>query len=473
MRNVGVHRHLVSGQVMVDEEAQALVHRQLFHQCRADAHGHRADDLTARRRRVEDPSRSAHREHAPYANLASGGIDGDFDEVRAEGRLLIFLGQITELDAVLADQRAAFSRVAQRQALAADPHLCIGKLRLIRGQPELGRHRFAQFHARSVDPSGGAVAAELATGTGRHREVRIAQTHHYIIETNAHHLGGGLRDDRVAAGADIGHVRFNNDLAITLQAHAGAGLDQQVVAKRRRHAHADQPAAFTTGARLRLALIPAEFLRADLQAFDQLALGERPLGFHRVDLSVVSDAEQHRVHLQLFGHFVHGDFQHHQPRCFTRRTHGIAFRQVERGEAHADAAVFCGVEQLARLRGQFDLAVGEVARPAFMGDGGQLAVRRCAHADALDGCWAMGGVVGHLRASEGDFHRSASHARAESGEDHVGADEQLAAETTADVRRDQTDFFLRQAEGFRDVTDTPGDHLVRRPHRQLIAFPRG
>jgi hypothetical protein len=32
MRDVGMHRHLVSGQVMIDEKAQPFVHGQLFHQ---------------------------------------------------------------------------------------------------------------------------------------------------------------------------------------------------------------------------------------------------------------------------------------------------------------------------------------------------------------------------------------------------------------------------------------------------------
>ncbi|MNN39015.1 hypothetical protein D3C81_1530380 [compost metagenome] len=151
----------------------------------------------------------------------------------------------------------------------------------------------------------------------------------------------------------------------------------------------------------------------------------------------------HRVHLQLLGHLVHGDFQHHQPRCFTRRTHGVAFGQIERREAHAHATVFGGVQQLARLCGEFDLAVGKVARPAFVSDGGELAVRRGAHADALNCRRTVRGVVGHLRAGEGHFHWSASHARTEGGENRVGADEQLAAETATDIRRDQTNFFLR------------------------------
>ena len=49
VRDVGMDRHLVAGEVVVDEEAEALVDRELLHQRRADAHGHRADHLAARR----------------------------------------------------------------------------------------------------------------------------------------------------------------------------------------------------------------------------------------------------------------------------------------------------------------------------------------------------------------------------------------------------------------------------------------
>src|SRR3546814_4645426 len=48
-RDVGMNGHFISGKVMIDEEAEPLVDRQLLHQRRAHAPRHRADDLTARR----------------------------------------------------------------------------------------------------------------------------------------------------------------------------------------------------------------------------------------------------------------------------------------------------------------------------------------------------------------------------------------------------------------------------------------
>ena len=47
VRNVGVDRNLVSGEIMIDEEAEPLVDHELLHQRRTHPHGHRPDDLTA------------------------------------------------------------------------------------------------------------------------------------------------------------------------------------------------------------------------------------------------------------------------------------------------------------------------------------------------------------------------------------------------------------------------------------------
>ncbi len=107
VRDVGVDRHLVAGQVVVDEEAEALVDREFLHQRGADAHRHRADDLAARRLRVQDAARGADREHAPDADLAGRGVDADFDEMRAEGRLLVPLAEVAVLDLVLSDDPAS------------------------------------------------------------------------------------------------------------------------------------------------------------------------------------------------------------------------------------------------------------------------------------------------------------------------------------------------------------------------------
>ena len=74
---------------------------------------------------------------------------------------------------------------------------------------------------------------------------------HDLLERHAHHLGRGLRDDRVAAGADVGHVGLDRDDAVAVEPDARARFHQQIVAERRRHADADQPVAVAHLARLR------------------------------------------------------------------------------------------------------------------------------------------------------------------------------------------------------------------------------
>ena len=99
-------RHFVAGEVVIDEEAAALVDREFLHQRRADAHGHRADHLAARRLRIEDAAGGADREHPPHADFRRCGVDADLDEMRAEGRLLIVLVEVAVFDAVLGDETA-------------------------------------------------------------------------------------------------------------------------------------------------------------------------------------------------------------------------------------------------------------------------------------------------------------------------------------------------------------------------------
>jgi len=41
-----------------------------------------------------------------------------------------------------------------------------------------------------------------------------------LLERHAHHLGRGLADDGVAAGADVGHVGLDRDHAAIVEPHA-------------------------------------------------------------------------------------------------------------------------------------------------------------------------------------------------------------------------------------------------------------
>ena len=106
MRYVGMDRHFIAGQVVVDEEPAPLVDRELLHQCGSRAHGHRSDHLAARRHRIQDSAGGTHREHATDPNLAGEAINGSLDEVSAEGRLLVALVEASPFHLVLGDEFA-------------------------------------------------------------------------------------------------------------------------------------------------------------------------------------------------------------------------------------------------------------------------------------------------------------------------------------------------------------------------------
>ena len=77
-------------------------------------------------------------------------------------------------------------------------------------------------------------------------------------------------------------------------------------------------------------------------------------------------------------------------------------------------------------------AAGQIAGPALMPDGGDLAVPGRADADALDRRRAVHGVVGDQGARQRHLHRPLGRAGAERRKHRVGAQPQLGAETAAD-----------------------------------------
>jgi hypothetical protein len=179
----------------------------------------------------------------------------------------------------------------------------------------------------------------LPARTGRGGKIAVSQPDGHRFERHAHHLGGGLGQNGVGAGADIGHVGFHRQPSIALQPDARRRFRQQIVAEPHRNTHAVQPAPFALLPRFGIALRPAEFFRAGAQAFHQMALGEPALRLGGIDLRVVEDAELDRVHAQRLGHFVHGHFQHHQAGRLAWRAHGIALGQVQRGQLHEGLAM--------------------------------------------------------------------------------------------------------------------------------------
>ena len=91
--DVGVGADGVVGEVGVDDAA--VVEVGFFHEGHADAHGNAAEDLAARSLGIDDAAVVDGGDDAGDADAAEGFVDGDFDEVAAEG----LEGVLSSLDA--------------------------------------------------------------------------------------------------------------------------------------------------------------------------------------------------------------------------------------------------------------------------------------------------------------------------------------------------------------------------------------
>ena len=155
---MSVDRDLVAGEVVIDEEADALVHRELLHQRPADAHRHGADHLAAGGLGIEDAPRRADRQHAPDLRLAGEAVDRRLDEVGAEGGLLVTLRQVAPLHGVFSHQITIPRGAAQRRRSPAAAHPAPGKVGVIGVQLQPFGRQSPQLDASRIDARGRAVA---------------------------------------------------------------------------------------------------------------------------------------------------------------------------------------------------------------------------------------------------------------------------------------------------------------------------
>ena len=107
-----------------------------------------------------------------------------------------------------------------------------------------------------------------------------------------------------------------------------------------------------------------------------------------------------------------------------------------------------------------------------MRDRRELAVFPGPQLNALDRCRAVRGVVDNQRPLQRHLDRALELARGQSGDHHIGTNEQFATETAADERGVDAYVFLRHAKRLGERDFAPLDHLVGHPHSDLIAVPR-
>ena len=199
--------------------------------------------------------------------------------------------------------------------------------------------------------------------------------------------------------------------------------------------------------------------------------GERSLRLFGIHLGVVANTEFDRIKVQFLRHLVHRNLERHQCRRLAGCAHRVAFGQIEVGEALSSSS------DLRRHRASgsapppaLGLAARQVARPAFVGDGGDLAVTAGAEADALNGRGTVHVLLGMSGALRARPSPAARRARAERRHHRVSADQSFAPKPPP-MYGDITRIFLFGSRASRDVAPRPVDHLVRGPERELVALP--
>ena len=129
------------------------------------------------------------------------------------------------------------------------------------------------------------------------------------------------------------------------------------------------------------------------------------------------------------------------------------------------------IKQFGLLHRRLRRAAGQIAGPAVMGDGGNLARLVGPDANMLDGRRAVSGVVGNCRARQHDLYRALQGAGRQRGQQRIAPKEQLAAKASADIGGDDAHVLLGDLQRRRQIGAAPGDHLIGSPDGHLVAVP--
>src|SRR5262245_12851169 len=137
----------------------------------------------------------------------------------------------------------------------------------------------SQDLARVMDGSTRVAGAPRSSGTPTGRKVGIPDFDADAIGRQAEYIRRNLRQNRVGAAADIGHVRLDDSDAVRTDTDPGPRGHLEMRADGGRHAIADQPPAVAQLPGLRRPSVPPEAARSFAHAFDHAAVAERDTGF--------------------------------------------------------------------------------------------------------------------------------------------------------------------------------------------------
>ena len=216
------------------------------------------------------------------------------------------------------------------------------------------------------------------------RQISIAQLDANLTRRNVQHLGGGLRQNGIGAGADIrpGALHHQAAVAVENQLRFGGRAADRIGGGR--HAPANQLAPFAHRARRHAALVPAKGFSGGGVSLFQPA---RAPG--RVQLIVmigpVAQAKFQRIDSQRIGHLVHRHFQSEGARVLARRAHPAWRDGVDRRHVVTRIDVRHGVETACHFIGALGEGIDQrgVAQ-AVMDNRQNFAVARGAHLKVLD-----------------------------------------------------------------------------------------
>ena len=152
------------------------------------------------------------------------------------------------------------------------------------------------------------VAIHDPPSTGDCGRLEVAELDADVVERQPEHVGRDLRHDGVGAGADVGGRARHLGMAVGGEHDAHRDRHLQRFPDAGRHAPADQIAAVAHRARLGIALVPAERLRALAVAFAQRLAAER-LVLVLVAVRVAPQAKLERIELERDRKLVHRGFE--------------------------------------------------------------------------------------------------------------------------------------------------------------------
>ena len=337
-------------------------------------------------------------------------------------------------------------------------------------------HRLGNFRADLLAGkihriSAGRRAKGSARPRGR-REIRIAQPDLDPVGGQAQHLGGKLAQDRIGAGADIGHVGFDNGMAVLDQGHARARFHQHVHPHRRSHAHADAPFAFHPLPH-GLAGGPAEPLGTVAQSFGKLVAGKGAIrgGF---DIGDVAQAQVHRVDANGFGQFVHSAFENGDAHRLAWRAHRSGGPAMNAGHGMNDLTMRRLIGKGRCLGDRFGkLAAGQGRYQDVVADAGQVAVGIAGQTDPLAGFGPAMGQIEYLLARHRDHHGPAQLLGGNGGCHGLGIDAQLGSEAAADIGGQQPHAAFPDSQGISHLLAVRRQHLQARPNGDAVPVPFG